>query len=415
MRWNCPHCGTHLGIADDKMSTSWSFSRCYQCAGYALIRKSEVNIIKVDRAPAGEKVLLPESSENPLLSEAATRTLNRYTNSASNANASAMNAAAAASAASSNEKSVVKPATRRNTNSGFINPLKGASPAASIAAEAPANHELGRSSMNPISGIETPSHAQPFAPASQDAGMRPLAGPNAPAGASVDRNAMPAYMNGVNNVGMFPDPLPEVPANASRMRFLPMAIGVAAAFALGSGLYILMQSGEIIEKSRPTLSDRSERHTSAPYENAVVQNNRTNEENVAPARPMNTTPVAKVAQNTAHSAGYSDQVRSQAMAPERQLIPTAPHPVQLSSENPPLIVMPKAKNIHLRSGPGMVYPVVGNADEKSKYVVTDWNDRWFKVLPQAPGTNLQNGEEIAGWIRTDSVQVVPMANATATN
>jgi hypothetical protein len=102
------------------------------------------------------------------------------------------------------------------------------------------------------------------------------------------------------------------------------------------------------------------------------------------------------------------------MAPERQPqslsaqqpAPTAPHPVQLSSDNPPLIVQPKAKNIHLRSGPGMVYPVVGNADERAKYIVTDWNDRWFKVLPQSANA-APNGEEIAGWIRTDSVQVVP--------
>jgi len=380
MRWNCPHCSVNLAIADEKMNPSWSFSRCYQCGGYALVRKSEVNIIKVDRAPAGEKVLLPESSESPMLSEAAARNLSQYTNT----------------------RSIVKPATRRNTSPGMQNPLHAA-----------ASHLPPLAAGNPLESQMTVLDA---APASSENNSRPVAGPNAPAGASVDRSAMPAYLNGVNNTGFFPDPLPEVPANANRVRFLPMAIGVAAAFALGSGLYLLMQSGEMIEKSRPTLSDRSPASMSS-HEDAVARNNHDELNTANPASgAINTIPMAKVAQARAQTqeSAYSDQVRSRAMAPERQPIPTAPHPVQLSSENPPLIVQPRAKNIHLRSGPGMVYPVVGNADERAKYVVTDWNDRWFKVLPQSPG-NAQNGEEIAGWIRTDSVQVVPAPNVTATN
>jgi hypothetical protein len=335
---------------------------------------------------------------------------------------------AAPASASASEKPVVKPAGRRNTNSGFINPLKGAAPSSQM--ESAIASAAAPGMENPFEAAA--ANSKPFAPTSQDASMRPLAGPNAPAGASVDRSAMPSYMNGVNNMGMFPEPLPDVPANANRMRFLPMAIGVAAAFALGSGLYLLMQSGEIIEKSRPTLSDRSERHPASSHENAIAQNNRVNDRANDQANEASSAPVhaiapsagtklaqngAPLAQNTAQnqSAGYSDQVRSQAMAPERQLVPTAPKAVQLSSDNPPLVVMPKAKNIHLRSGPGMVYPVVGNADEKAKYVVTDWNDRWFKVLPQVPGANTQNGDEIAGWIRTDSVQVVPVASNAAAN
>ncbi|MFL5815494.1 MAG: hypothetical protein ACJ763_18100 [Bdellovibrionia bacterium] len=383
------------------MTTSWSFSRCYQCGGYALVRKAEVNIIKVDRAPAGEKVLLPESSENPLLSEAATRTLNRYTNNAgTSASQSASSAAMSAAPAAHSDKPVVKPATRRNTASGMINPLHAANTS---------HVETDRS--NPLAAMDLPfdkiSHPQPFAPVSQEAGARPLSGPNAPAGASVDRNAMPSYMNGVNgvnNMGLFPEPLPEVPAAAGKIRLLPMAIGIAAAFALGSGLYLLMQSGEIIEKTRPTLSDRHQAPARAEESDTVAQT----------SHPITPVAVAKVAQAQPNT-GYSDQVRSQAMAPERMPAPTAPHPVQLSSDNPPLVVQPKAKNIHLRSGPGMVYPVVGNADERAKYVVTDWNDRWFKVLPQSASAS-QNGEEIAGWIRTDSVQVVPAAtNGTVTN
>lgn len=75
MRWNCPHCGVALAIADEKLGTGWSFSRCYHCGGFALVRRTDVNLIKIDQAPPGEEVLLPEASEKPLLSEEATRHL----------------------------------------------------------------------------------------------------------------------------------------------------------------------------------------------------------------------------------------------------------------------------------------------------------------------------------------------------
>jgi hypothetical protein len=69
----------NLAIGDEKLGSGWSFSRCYKCGGFALIRKAEVNLIKVDRAPAGENVLLPEGSEQPLamLSEGAMQNLSR--------------------------------------------------------------------------------------------------------------------------------------------------------------------------------------------------------------------------------------------------------------------------------------------------------------------------------------------------
>jgi len=65
MRWNCPHCSVPLAVADDKVGTSLTFSRCYKCGGFAMIKRSEINLIKVDRAPMGERVLLPEQHESP--------------------------------------------------------------------------------------------------------------------------------------------------------------------------------------------------------------------------------------------------------------------------------------------------------------------------------------------------------------
>ncbi|MEK6704574.1 MAG: hypothetical protein AABZ06_02190 [Bdellovibrionota bacterium] len=67
MQWNCPHCGMSLAVHDDKISSGWSFSKCYKCGGFSLVKRSEANVIKVDKAPRGENVLLPESSETPLM------------------------------------------------------------------------------------------------------------------------------------------------------------------------------------------------------------------------------------------------------------------------------------------------------------------------------------------------------------
>jgi len=54
-----------LAVGDDALGTGWSFSRCYKCGGYALVRRAEINVIKVDKAPPGEKVILPEASTDP--------------------------------------------------------------------------------------------------------------------------------------------------------------------------------------------------------------------------------------------------------------------------------------------------------------------------------------------------------------
>lgn len=45
MRWNCPHCSTALAISDEKLGNGWSFSRCYKCAGFALVRRNEAKIV----------------------------------------------------------------------------------------------------------------------------------------------------------------------------------------------------------------------------------------------------------------------------------------------------------------------------------------------------------------------------------
>lgn len=79
MQWNCPHCGTGLAVANDALKTGWSFSRCYKCGGFALVRKTEINIIKVDKAPPGERIILPEASADPTAGLMSSQATARYT------------------------------------------------------------------------------------------------------------------------------------------------------------------------------------------------------------------------------------------------------------------------------------------------------------------------------------------------
>lgn len=348
MRWNCPHCGVNLALSDEKLSPTWSFSRCYQCSGYALVRSSDTNAIKVDRAPVGEEIILPEAREKPMLSREAAQNLASFTGYSAGPS-----------------RPVVKPAQRRSS-------LATTSPAMATSSETQVIHEFSRRVPSfPVMPPELNSLRDSLRDARPPV-QRPLAGPDAPTGATVDRSSSELGSPIHPFARIFPEPLPEAPAQPSRLRLFPIAVGILGAIALGSGIYLLTQEQ-------------------------------------VPARSDQSSHAVRAIQKT--SVGYSDQVRSQAMAPERppERVQTSvtPKAVQLSTENPPLIVQPREKNTHIRSGPGMVYPVVGNARENVKYVVTDWSDRWFKVLPQEPAKarNVAS-EEQTGWIRTDAVQVL---------
>jgi len=62
MRWNCPHCSIELYLDDGRIGNGWSFARCYRCAGFSLVRKSNVSTIRIDQAPTSETVLQPKAS-----------------------------------------------------------------------------------------------------------------------------------------------------------------------------------------------------------------------------------------------------------------------------------------------------------------------------------------------------------------
>lgn len=265
MRWNCPHCGVGLAISDEKVSTGWSFSRCYKCAGHALVRRSEINLIKVDKAPPGERVLLPEGSEEPMMSQNA----------------------------SDNYHRVVADPSRPTANRTQV--------------------------------LSTPSAAAVTPP----------------------QFTLPTLDTTRNFGGPLPDPLPESRFSMPNVppRVLPVAMGVAGALAIGSGIYLYVQGMNLWNKARQ----------SAPI--------------AASESPI--IPTAAVVQ--------TDKVQTSAMAPSRSIT-----------------VQSRIAGAKVYSGPGAEFSTIGVMDLHKNYRVSEWNERWFKV--ELDGR--------MGWVRNDLVQPV---------
>lgn len=60
MRWNCPHCGIALSVADEQLGPGWCFSKCYQCSGFSLVRASEQGAVRLDGRPPASPPPLPQ-------------------------------------------------------------------------------------------------------------------------------------------------------------------------------------------------------------------------------------------------------------------------------------------------------------------------------------------------------------------
>jgi len=64
MQWKCPNCASILAVPQNALVSGWSFSRCYKCAGFSLVRKSEISVVKLDSAPPGVQGILSEASSD---------------------------------------------------------------------------------------------------------------------------------------------------------------------------------------------------------------------------------------------------------------------------------------------------------------------------------------------------------------
>jgi hypothetical protein len=289
MRWNCPHCSVALSIPDEKIGNAWSFSRCYQCSGFSLVRRGEdksEQAIRVNKEPA----------------------LGRFIN------------------AQDPDRPVVKPAPRRGTGN------------------------TKTVTLTPSQGLARPH-------------------------LSVEAR--------------LPDPLPDTPVRESRVAVIvPAAIAIAGVLAVSSGIYLYAQGRALWQKTRIGAAPAAQLRVAA----ADVPRPEPQNLAVAPG-----------------PAPIVDRVNQRAMAPTRGNPPSraAPGAATLDLPNTALVVRTRIKNATLRAGPGLEYPIVGQADAELRYFVADWRDRWFKIsLPSAA----PSGERVA-WIRNDLVQLLTNGNA----
>lgn len=295
MRWNCPHCGTALGIGDEKISSGWVFSLCYRCGGHSLIRKNGKNIIKVDRAPPGEEVLLPESTEFPLLNREAKEHLERVT-----------------------QKS--PPPFRHSM-------------------------EFSRNTCQNLPG-----------PIEEVRGGWFLHSLSVP---------MINFLNRVKKIQIFD----KMKAKSSTHYFLTGLIGVAGVFTITSGYYFIKQANAVLEKAQEFKAQKLKANASNMTSLIV------------------------------------DETRQRAMAPVPNLVPNLEGEengaVDEAEPAVPIRVKLISANISLHSGPGMQYPVVGVGNPAQEYWVTDWRERWYKIIPKD-----KKDASLAAWVSNDKIQVL---------
>jgi hypothetical protein len=238
MRWNCPHCGTNLAIADEKVGNGWSFSRCYKCAGFSLVRRSDVTLIKVDRAPEGEQVLLPEAHENPMmmLSENATRNLQRYAGAGSETGAGPNKATPTVRVKTSNPS---------GASAGPRPVIRTASPRGGR----PVAQQQARQAQGPA-----------FPPRPERVTttqiIQPLRG-------SALGDVLPQSRPSSAGFGL-PEPLPDEPERTLGQRLVPMGIGLAGMLTIGSGIYLYVQGQALFEKARTQARESSAPAPAAP-------------------------------------------------------------------------------------------------------------------------------------------------------
>jgi len=324
MQWCCPHCGVTLAVPYDTLGTGWSFSRCYKCGGFALIRRAEVNIIKVDKAPPGEKVILPEAGTDPtagLLNEEAAQKFAKHT--------SKIKA----------EKPTIKPARTHLPPPPPGNILK--------------FDELER--LN----LETEAFEQNAIENKNFRGARKHAIPFGIVVAAVLAMGSGIYLY-VEGQSAY-----QKVSSTTRDRALPRKPSE-------------MASNEPGPEGRgvPRFDDSS---TSGNLDNP--ENTQTRSKN-----PPRTEDKLVTAQKLvrpvipSENPTITDQVQESAMAPIKSATTNTP------SAYANMLVQTRLKRASLHGGPGMQFPVTGIANPDIRYVVADWKDRWFKIALNTSGT-----------------------------
>jgi hypothetical protein len=377
MRWNCPHCGIALAVSDDKLGAGWSFSKCYKCAGFALVRRSDVNLIKIDQAPTDGRVVLPETSEIPqqqipLMSREATERLKQY------GLAQPQQIGMTAAPASTDAPPIAQKQQQQLQPRQAQQPIQAQIPAqgqTQIQGDKPVIRPSIRrraaraQAPAPAMGIGATA-AGPAKPAYKIPAPRPLIEARGVNILQHQQIQVPTTPTAIQEIAaQLPQPLPDEPQISILRRLMPVAIAASALFVVCSGIYLYIQAQRIWDQARATPQVAEPVAAEQPQPEAVA----------APIAPQPPQPQAQTTTTT-------DQVHQNAMAPHRE----APPPSAL-------VVRARAANVKLRQGPGLQYTVLGTADPAMHYLVQEWKADWFKVL--LPGDE-------SAWVRNDLVSLI---------
>jgi hypothetical protein len=194
-----------------------------------------------------------------------------------------------------------------------------------------------------------------------------------------------------------PEPLPSAPPRIARKSRTPQFLTALSLIAVISGVFLYDQSERV---------SRSSTRVTYPLSTDRVP------ETVALAPIAQPEPVV-------------DQIEQKAMAPERAPEPVATQaPVQIqepaetvTQTTPPTLVEGKQtvsvtirdREVNLRTGPGLTYPVIGKAQEGETFQVIDWEDQWLKVQVEDPKVAASE----TAWLKKNRANLVLKNNPIA--
>jgi hypothetical protein len=355
MQWSCPHCGILLAVADDVIGTGWSFSRCYKCGGFALIRRAEVNIIKVDKAPPGERVILPEATAHPqkgMMNQTATQKMAKYSTSTPQAIV---------------QSKIQKASSQTTTPPPFVSALQQAMTMDISKTQLPA----------PLPELTENSLKTKIIPAGIVFATLLIA----VSGIYLVLEGQTLWFKAKESASRKTPPVTTTTAGV----ITPPSLISNDLSHDDATKHVTSQTDQKIIASAPlVITDQVKKSAMAPLLHEESPNNLPN-------------PMTDIAANVSASRNIA-QAHSL-------------HESKLQLQNPaaaaatPLSVRISAQKATLYAGPGANYPIVGTAFPDGQYQVTDWNDRWFK-LNLSRQTGNRKDHKAVGWIRNDLVQII---------
>ena len=349
MRWNCPHCGTSLSLNAKKDAPAWSFARCYQCQGFALVRKNE---------PQRPIKVAPKNAALPPPPNAAMR---------GNAGPSP----SGAHEGIGHGPSILSQRALKNWNA--HQERKDAKNAAENLLSAQASRIPPRFKPKK-STVE--SVAQAWGATWNEALRIPLK----------------------DIAAALPEPLPEIPVKSARERIAPYVAVATGAFLMISGASILLRSEKIWQ--RPVSSTQA-----APQRNVTPAS----APQIHETLKVETSLIDRERSERAHAASHLAptvplsaplrETKTELVTSTQQSAPTR--------EETPEYFQARVVGLQLRAGPGTHYKTFGRASGQERFQVVGHRGDWNRI--QLDGT--RPGVPFA-WVRRDLIEPTPQGQST---